>query len=158
MPYPVPRITLAEPGDAREIYALQMAAYATETLLYDDPIPPVVQTWESALEDFAGWHVLKLEVEGRIAGSVRGRMERGACQIGKLMVHPDFRGRGLGSALLDAIESAFPDVPYELFTGDRSRFNIDMYLRHGYRIVRTDPAAGLVYFRKDGQTGSQSRC
>jgi len=66
-------------------------------------------------------------------------------------VHPDHRGRGLGSRLLDAIEQAFPGMPYELFTGDRSRFNIDMYLRHGYRIIRTDDPAGLVYFRKNGQ-------
>ncbi|MBP7402919.1 MAG: GNAT family N-acetyltransferase [Clostridia bacterium] len=147
-------ILTADPADARDIYELQLAAYATEALLYDSPIPPVVQSWESAEADFPRWHVLKLVEDGRIAGSIRGRMEDGACQIAKLMVHPDARGRGHGAALLGAVEEAFPGVPYELFTGDRSRFNIDMYLRHGYRILRTDPDAGLVFFRKDGQAGT----
>lgn len=141
----------AGPQDACEIYELQLAAYATESLLYDTPIPPMTQSFEASAADIQRWHVLKLVADGRIAGSVRGRMEDGACQIGRLMVLPGYRGRGFGTALLDAIEQAFPDVPYELFTGDRSRSNIAMYLRHGYAILRTDAEAGLVFFRKNGQ-------
>jgi GNAT superfamily N-acetyltransferase len=146
------QLTLAGLQDAREIYELQLAAYATESLLYDTPIPPVTQTYEASVADFPLWRVLKLVVDGRIAGSVRGRMEGGACRIGRLMVLPVYRGRGFGTALLDAIEQEFSGVPYELFTGDRSQSNIAMYLRHGYAIVRTDADAGLVYFRKNGQT------
>jgi GNAT superfamily N-acetyltransferase len=146
------QLTLASPQDAREIYELQLAAYATEALLYDTPIPPVTQTCEASAADFPHWHVLKLVADGRIVGSVRGRMENGVCQIGRLMVLPAYRGRGYGTALLDAIEQAFPGGPYELFTGDRSRSNIAMYLRHGYAIIRTDAEAGLVFFRKNGQT------
>ncbi len=154
MPDPDYTITVADAADAREIYGLQLTAYATESLLYDEPIPPVTQTWEAAEADFPSWHVLKLIADGRIVGSIRGRIEDGACQIGRLMVLPAFRGRGYGTALLDAIEHAFPGVPYELFTGDRSHSNIAMYLRHGYAIIRADTVQGLVFFRKNGQAAT----
>ena len=145
------QLSLASPQDAREIYELQLAAYATEALLYDTSIPPMTQSFEASAADFPLWRVLKLVADGRIVGSIRGQLENGICQIGRLMVLPGYRGRGFGTALLDAIEQAFPGVPYELFTGDRSRSNIAMYLRHGYAILRTDAEAGLVFFRKNGQ-------
>lgn len=146
------QLTLADPQDAREIYELQLAAYATEALLYDTPIPPMTQTFEASAADLPRWRVLKLVSDGRIVGSIRGQQENGDCRIGRLMVLPEYRGRGFGTALLDAIEQEFPGVPYDLFTGDRSRSNIAMYLRHGYTILRTDADAGLVFFRKNGQT------
>ncbi|HEY5467040.1 MAG TPA: GNAT family N-acetyltransferase [Clostridia bacterium] len=145
------KLSLACPQDAREIYELQLAAYATEALLYDTPIPPMTQTFEASAADLPRWHMLKLVADGRIVGSIRGLLENGICQIGRLMVLPGYRGCGFGTALLDAIEQAFPGVPYELFTGDRSQSNITMYLRHGYTILRADADAGLVFFRKNGQ-------
>lgn len=44
----------------------------------------------------------------------------GTAYIGKLMVHPELRGRGYGSALLREIEKHFPKTRCELFTSTRS--------------------------------------
>lgn len=147
------RIIAADDGDAPEIHALQLAAYHSENALYDTPIPPVTEPLERHLEEFGGWHVLKAVRDGRIVGSVRGRIRDGNCEVARLMVHPSCRGLGLGRRLLEEIERMFPGVPLTLFTGDRSRFNIGFYLRHGYRIIRRDDVAGLVFFRKDTTQG-----
>ncbi len=145
-------ITDAGPEDIRELHQVQLAAYGTESVLYDEPIPPVTQTYEEAAAEFPSWRTFKLVVDGRIAASVRGRMRGSACEVGRLMVLPEYRGRRYATILLQTIEREFPGVPYELYTGDRSLANIAMYQRYGYAIVRTDTEAGLVYFRKNGQT------
>ena len=142
----------AVPEDIRELHQVQLTAYGTESVLYDAPIPPVLQTLAEAAAEFPSWRTFKLVVDGRIAASVRGRMRGDACEVGRLMVLPEYRGRGYATRLLQTIEREFPGVPYELYTGDRSLTNIAMYKRYGYVIIRTDTKAGLVYFRKNGQT------
>jgi ribosomal protein S18 acetylase RimI-like enzyme len=148
-------IRAASGVDAEEILALQKLAYESEAALYGDwSIPPLIQTLESLREEFARSIVLRAEVDGRIVGSVRASMEGGACSIARLMVHPDFQGQGIGSALLRAIEGIFPDVArYVLFTGDKSRPTIRLYQQHGYEITRTEaqtPAVMLVHLEKPG--------
>ena len=69
----------------------------------------------------------------------------GTCAIGRLIVHPGFQAKGIGSKLLADIESRFPEVTkYELFTGSKSEANIRLYQRHGYTITRTQPLCATV--------------
>lgn len=59
--------------------------------------------------------------EGRIAGSVRVHLEGTACCIGKRMVHPGHRDRGIGKMLMGGIEGMFENAErYKLFTGHKS--------------------------------------
>jgi ribosomal protein S18 acetylase RimI-like enzyme len=82
---------------------------------------------------------------GRIVGSVRAKAKRDACAIGRLIVHPEFRGRGIGSQLLERIEGCFTGVSrYELFTGVKSDANIRLYERCGYTITRTSALSSKV--------------
>ena len=53
--------------------------------------------------------------------------------IGKLMVHPNFRRRGLGKKMLLEIEHYFPDKRYELFTSTKSKDNLKLYEGLGYK-------------------------
>ena len=66
-------------------------------------------------------------------GSVRAHEKGGTAFIGKLFVHPGLRGRGIGSALLAAVEDWFPGRRYELFTSVLSEDNIRLYRNRGYR-------------------------
>ena len=81
-------------------------------------------------------------------------MREGTCYVGRLIVHPEFQGRGIGTRLMLAIEAEFPEAGrYELFTGSKSENNIRLYERLGYTILRREPVAdkvALVYMVKKG--------
>jgi ribosomal protein S18 acetylase RimI-like enzyme len=147
------RIVDAVAGDADAIFALQRLAYESEARRYDNwSIPPLVETLDSVRAHIETHAVLKAVDGARIVGSVRGVVTDRVCEVGRLIVHPERQRRGIGSALLDAIERRVPDVDaFELFTGDRSVENLRLYERHGYRRVRTEPvspAVSLVFLRK----------
>jgi ribosomal protein S18 acetylase RimI-like enzyme len=124
----------ANTEDAAEILALQKLAYQSEAAIYGDyTIAPLTQTLEEMKADVRELVVLKATVEGRIVGSVRGRVVDGTCYVGRLIVHPDVQNRGLGTALLHAIERGCPVARrFELFTGHRSARNLHLYHELGY--------------------------
>lgn len=146
-------VTKAEKEDLRAILDLQYLAYQSEAALYGDPdIPPLKQTLSEVEREFQRGIILKALDHG-IIGSVRGYSENGTAYIGKLMVHPAYQGQGIGSRLLSEIEKEFPHLRYELFTGSRSRKNIRLYERLGYRIFREEKISDdltFVYLEKEG--------
>ena len=146
-------ITRASAEDTKEILALQKLAYQGESQLYDGyPIPPLTESTDEIREKFRNHLFLKATEGGRIVGSVRVLEENGTCYIGRLMVHPDFRKRGIGTQLLSEVERRFSFCRrFELFTGDRSAGNIRLYKRLGYKAFKVGEQAGdvkLVYFEK----------
>jgi RimJ/RimL family protein N-acetyltransferase len=146
-------ITQATAADAEAILALQHLAYQTEAAIYGDPtLPPLLDTFDGFVARFEDRRFLKAVEQGRIVGSVRGWQKGDTCFVERLIVHPDYRRRGIGSALLRKIETFFPDVRrFELFTGHRSEANIRLYERLGYRAFRQQPAnekVTLVFLEK----------
>jgi len=143
----------ATAADAEEILSLQKLAYLGEAELYDDfNIPPLVQTLNEIRAEFARRIFLKAVGEGRIIGSVQGFRIAGTCFVGRLMVHHNLQGKGIGTRLMAAIEAAFPDAErFELFTGHKSCANIRLYERLGYRTIRTEKVntvLSLVFMEK----------
>ncbi len=136
----------AEPKDAEAILVLQKLAYQSEAALYNDwTLPPLTESIESLLAEFKSSVVLKAVSGERIVGSVRAKVTLGICAIGRLVVHPNFQGQGIGSSLLKRIEANFPHVSkYELFTGSKSEANIRLYQRHGYTISRMQAFSATV--------------
>lgn len=146
-------IDRATPEDAETILALQKLAYQSEARLYNDwSLPPLTQTLESLREEFTTSVILKATVDNRIVGSVRAKINEDTCAIGRLIVHPEFQGRGIGSKLLQAIEASCTGAAkFELFTGSKSEANIRLYQRHGYAITRTQtvsPTVTLTFLEK----------
>lgn len=129
-------IKRAEKIDLQEILDLQYLAYQSEAKLFNNPdIPPLKQTLEQVLGEYQKGIILKAVDENNvIIGSVRGYCENETVHIGKLMVHPERQGEGIGSKLLLEMERQYPNHRYELFTSSRSEKNIALYERLGYKI------------------------
>jgi len=140
-------------SDAEEILSLQKLAYRSEAEIYNDfNIPPLVQTLEIIEKDFENQYFLKAVMDGKIIGSVRAYTKEGTCYIGRLIVHPDFQNRGIGTDLMNEIERIFNTRRrFELFTGDKSERNLYFYQKLGYKIFKkakiTDQTM-IVYLEK----------
>lgn len=147
------KISKAEKNDLPEILALQYLAYQSEAELFkSNDIPPLTQTLDELTEEFDDGVILKLTSDDNaIIGSVRANTKDGTTRIGKLMVHPDYRRKGLGSELLVKIESCFPKTRYELFTSTKSVNNLRLYQKMGYEIFDQKEISDelvLIYLQK----------
>ncbi len=149
-----PIIYRANETDLQEILRLQYLAYQSEAALFSSrDIPPLKQTLDEVITEYHSGVILKMMLDDQIIGSVRAREHNGTIHIGKLMVHPDFRGRGYGSRLLSEIEGCFPKKRYELFTSSKSCGNIRLYQKAGYTIFDCKPVNDelqFVYLEKNG--------
>ena len=139
--------------DAEQILGLQKLAYQSEAAIYQDfGIPPLIQTIEDIRGQFEDHAFLKA-IDGKsIIGSVRACSDNGSCFIGRLIVHPEWQGKGVGTRLMNAIEVHFPNVQrYELFTGTKSERNMALYKKLGYKPFKeeaVDESHSLVFMEK----------
>ncbi len=148
-------IDSASVSDAANILELQRLAYQSEAALYHDwSIPPLTQTLEELRTEMSRMAFLKAIENEVVVGSVRAAEHDGTCSIGRLIVHPQYQRRGIGTHLMVAIEAMFPNAAiFELFTGSKSLGNIRLYERLGYtasRTARLSDTVSLVFMSKRG--------
>ena len=146
-------ITRAERCDLQQILDLQYLAYRSEAeLLNDFRIPPLLQTLQELRAEFeTGVELKATDGCGRIVGSVRAHTDGCTLFIGKLIVHPQRQGNGIGTEMLESIEKEYPPMRCELFTSHSSVRNLALYRRLGYRPFRERevyPGMRLVYLEK----------
>jgi RimJ/RimL family protein N-acetyltransferase len=147
------KIEPAGAADAERILQLQKLAYQSEARLYNDwSIPPLTESIAAMTMAIEDWRVLKAHSGADLVGAVRARFANDACEVGRLIVHPDHQGQGIGRRLMHAIEREFPlAARFELFTGSRSQRNIGLYRSLGYRQFRSEsksPDLTLVFMEK----------
>lgn len=142
----------AVPGDAAELLTLQRACWVQEALANDSlDIPALHESLDDVRAWLRVWDTWVVRRAGRLVGAVRGRMEEGAWDIGRVMVAPDQQGSGLGRVLLEHIQAVAPAeaTSYVLFTGARSERNQRMYKKAGFRLRPDLPAPpGAVVLTK----------
>lgn len=129
---------IAEKKDLKEILELQYLAYQSEAkLLNNYDIPPLKQTLKEMEKEFYNGMFLKFINDNNIIiGSVRVHKKEGTSYIGKLIVHPNYQKRGIGTKLLQEIEKLCVSKRYELFTSSKSLINIKFYEKAGYKIFK----------------------
>ncbi len=140
------QIVHAVVADAAEILELQKLAYQSEAATcHNWSIPPLIQTLNEIEIEFSRTTFLKVTTFGRIIGSVRASVVDDSCEISRLIVHPYFQRRGIGTQLMVAVEGEFPNVKrFELFTGIKSENNIRFYERLGYKTSGTKHLSSRV--------------
>lgn len=148
------KILKAERADLENILQLQYLAFKSEAELLDNYyIQPLTQTLQQVEEEFAeGLFYKAVDDSGNIIGSVRGKKYEDYLYIGKLMVHPNFQGKGVGLALLKHIESEFKELPYQLYTVKKSIKNVNFYMHHGYKKIKEikeEDGVTLILFSKN---------
>ena len=143
------------PGDAGETLTLQRAAFVQEALIYDSvQMPPLTQTLDELRAELIDNLGCVAVDRGRMIGAVRARSDGELLLIGRLAIAPDRQGEGVGSRLLDAVETRGRESgcrEAELFTGSLSEANLRLYERTGYREtgrVAGDDGIEQVFLRK----------
>jgi len=137
----------ATAADAGEIHTLQLAAFLSEGRIYDDlTIPPLTEDPAASVERLEQGGVLKAVAGTRIVGSVQLVVDGSVGRIERLIVAPDWQGRGLGARLLRVAEKLAPAevTSYELDTGAESDRNLGLYRKAGYREARREPQTAKV--------------
>ena len=96
--------------------------------------PNLTETVEHARGEFPKYTTLKmLSDDGKIIGSVRGRVDDGSLFIGRLMVLPEFQKNGYGRILLREIQSLLPHNRAWLDTSGDVPQTVSFYEREGFR-------------------------
>lgn len=133
------KIQKAKIKDAEKILTLQKLAYQSEAILNNDfNIPPLKQTLDEMRNQFTEYVILKAVEDNKIIGSVRAYEKDSACFIERLFVHPDKQNHGVGAMLMESIENIFKDAKrFELATSSKSKRNIYLYEKFGYKIFDT---------------------
>jgi GNAT superfamily N-acetyltransferase len=120
---------------ARDLVAAMIAEIGD---LYDRDLGPITEARPEELSPPDGGFVV-LEEHGRaIAGGGVRRLDDRTCEIKRMYVAPGARGRGVGTALLDALEALARHLGYavaRLDTGARQPGAQRMYERAGYVAV-----------------------
>ena len=128
-------INLAGFEDLKEILVLQHYIFEIEARRIGNfELPALTQDMDGIIEEFANGMMLKAVEDGKIVGSVRGMAKNATLHIAKLMVHPDYRKKGIAGCLLNTLEEYSSQPRFELFTPNISHHNIKLYESLGYRI------------------------
>ena len=115
-----------------------------------DYTPAQVEAWSAGQADLLardGWfrrlHTLVAETDGRIAGY--GNVD-GTGYLDHLFVRWDYQGRGVATAICDALEQHCRDLGLDAVTVHASKTALPFFLGRGYRVEREQqvPLRGQV--------------
>jgi len=148
------RIDIATENDSKSILELQKVSFHQRGLDYNNMnLKPLVETHEDFFRTFVNYKYLKAIINDIIIGSVRANESNGTCYISRLIVHPNYQRKGIGSKLLLEIEKHFRKTVkrFELFTGESNRKSISIYKNLGYTVNRRsdDYEVPIVFLEKN---------
>jgi GNAT superfamily N-acetyltransferase len=157
-------VRVATREDLPAVLSVQRDAFSRVARQLDldvDRLPPLTET----LSDLTALHEQGIaffvaEKPGSgIVGSVRAQASGQTIEIGRLVVAADHLRQGVATALMETLESSFPDAErFELFTGAAATVPLALYRRRGYRVFRegAEGAAHLVWLEKRVSRGGEA--
>ena len=126
-------VRTASESDFSSILAIQREAFAEYEGTYKTS-GWTTETMEDLQRDAREKKILAAEWDGTVVGSVRFWTVGGVCVIRLLSVSPSFQRRGIGKALIQAVEARVTDA-HKLYvcTMLRTTRNVTLFLALGYR-------------------------
>ena len=137
--------------ELQDILQLQYRAYASEARLLNNwNIPPLKQTLAEVEAEWDKGVLLKAVEDGKLLGSVRAWEMDGTVYVGKLMVEPEFQGRGIGTKLYTALEKILDlqgyHILYALVTEENTE-SIAFHEKFSYKKQAFFPDCGWKFGR-----------
>ena len=147
------RIIEATPSDIAELYQLQLLSFESEAEMIGSRLVPALMESEEKFEkDFSQWHTYKMvDATGVIIGGIRYRFDTDSVEVGRLMVHPDYRQQGLAQKLLSFVDTQSGTKRRQLYTCTKSWLNIKLYTKMGYKPIKEEQdgiGLSFVYMEK----------
>lgn len=136
------RLEAAIEADLEEILQLQKRAFSGQAVIYQDPnLPSLTQTLDDLRKEFNEKAFYKVVRNGTIIASIRCSIRDRVLSIEKLFVDPDLQNRGIGTAVMGALESRYAGSVdrYILSTGHKSARNLHLYGQLGYKETGRKP-------------------
>lgn len=152
------RVRFATRADLTGVLAVQRDAFTRVARMHGidpDRLSPLQETMadlELLMEQGVVFFVA-VDPEDAIAGTVRATLSGPTVEIGRLAVGSGHLRLGIASALMEALESSFPQAGrFELFTGAGAAVPLALYEGRGYRVFKEETAEGpvrLVWLEKN---------
>jgi len=144
--------------DLAAVLGVQHRAFGRVVAQFDvDPahMPPITEGPEDLERLFdCGMRFFVAVAHGNtVIGSVRGANVDDVVEVGRLVVDDGWTRQGVATALMNALEAAFPQArAYSLFTADEAREPLALYAKLGYVPVRYEDQGlfTLVWLEKPG--------
>ena len=152
------QLEAATEADLEQILLLQKRAFSGQAVIYHDPnLPSLTQTLDDLRKELTGKAFYKVVRNGTIIASIRCSIRDRALSIEKHFVDPDLQNRGIGTAVMGALESRYAGSVdrYILSTGHKSARNLHLYGQLGYKETgreRLNENCELIVMEKSGRT------
>lgn len=151
------RVRFATRAELAGVLAVQRDAFTRVAQMHGidperlSPLSETLADLELLMEQGVVFFVA-VDPEDVIAGTVRATINGLTVEIGRLAVGSGHLRRGIASALMEALESSFPDARrFELFTGAGAAVPLALYQGRGYRVFKEEAEGPvrLVWLEKD---------
>jgi len=132
----VAEVNLSDDRLARELLAVQIAAYAIEAVILEYPrLPPLFETVDDLRA--SGERFLAAFDAGELVGATSFAVSDDALDICRMVVSPPHMRRGIASRLLSSVEEMRDGhALITVSTGEANIPAIRLYERHGFTIVK----------------------
>lgn len=131
-------LRMTKPEDREEYLALAKEFYSSDAVMHPVPLKNFERTFEELLRSDEYAACLMAEYGGAVAGYIliarTYSQEAGgeAVWLEEIYVRPDFRGRGIGRAMIEEIMRLFPAARYRLEIEPDNRRAAALYSRLGF--------------------------
>lgn len=132
---PAQLVREATESDLAALLEVQKSAFLRYTdFLLPEQLPPLNETLAQVGADFRLKTILVSENSGGISGSIRFSVKAGVCIIERLSVLPKQQGKGVGRALVTAVEKHVTGKAHKIYleTGLLAHNLLLFYTKLGY--------------------------